>query len=147
MEELVDERTAKLRESEERYKQQNKFLTTIIESISHPFYVIDANNYRIRIANSAAGLVKLSKNSTCYALTHRRNKPCNSHKHPCTLQIVKKTKKPITLEHIHWDKDGSARKTEIHAFPIFDVGKNVSHIIEYAIDISERKKANARYLP
>jgi signal transduction histidine kinase len=47
------------------------------------------------------------------------------------------------VEHIHLDKNGNKRNIEINAFPIFDDEGNLYEIIEYSIDITERKKAEA----
>jgi hypothetical protein len=58
--------------------------------------------------------------STCYALTHRRDTPCDSAEHPCPLEIIKRTRKPCVVEHIHFDKAGRPRNVEVHAYPVFD---------------------------
>ena len=52
------------------------FLRRALDSLPYPFYVIDASDYTIKLANSAAGFGILSKTSTCYALTHNTDKPC-----------------------------------------------------------------------
>ena len=36
-------------------QRQNEFLNNVIESLPHPFYVIDVNDYTIKMANSASG--------------------------------------------------------------------------------------------
>jgi len=45
----------------------------------------------------------------------------------------------MTVEHVHYDKDGYQRTVEIHAYPILDEEGKVSQIIEYSIDVTERK--------
>ncbi len=129
---------------EEKIRQQNEFLNTILESLTHPFYVIDANNYLVRMANSATQLGSLSGNSTCYALTHKRGKPCDSPEHCCPMGKVKKTKKSVMVEHIHYDEDGNARNFEIHGHPIFNNEGNVDQMIEYSLDITERKRSEEK---
>jgi len=123
--------------------EQNEFLNNILESLTHPFYVIDTNDYTIKMANSAAHFGKLGKDSTCYALTHKRSEPCTGD-HSCPLAQVKKTKKPVTVEHIHYDKDGNPRNVEVHGYPILDRDGNISQMIEYCFDVTERKKAQER---
>ncbi len=54
---------------------------------------------------------------------------------------VKKTKKPCIVEHIHEDADGNPRIMEVNGYPIFDDDGNVVQMIEYSIDITERKQA------
>jgi signal transduction histidine kinase len=133
-------------ENQERNKiekellQKNEFLNTTIESLTHPFYVLDANDYSIVIANAATSDFISTANPKCYAITHRRDKPCGGEEHKCPLQIVKRTKMATTLEHTHFDKHGNERVFEVHGHPIFDEDGNVIQMIEYTIDITERKK-------
>jgi len=122
-------------------QQQVAFLNNVIESLPHPFYVVDANDYTIEIANSASRLGELGSQSTCYSLTHGQDKPCSTDDHFCPLDIIKRTKQPVVVEHTHLDKDGRERNVEVHASPLFDAAGEVSKIIEYCLDITERKRA------
>jgi signal transduction histidine kinase len=125
---------------EKELLNKNEFLNTTIESLKHPFYVLDANDYSIIMANAATSDFISTANPKCYAVTHRRDKPCGGGEHKCPLQIVKRTKKATTLEHTHYDKRGNERVFEVHGHPIFDEDRNVIQMIEYSIDITERKK-------
>jgi class 3 adenylate cyclase/PAS domain-containing protein len=116
-------------------------LDEVLESLPYPFYVIDVSDYTIRAANPAAHFGPLSSASTCYALTHNMDKPCGSAAHPCPIEEIRKTGKPVTVEHVHCDKDGKPTNVEVHAFPVFDNQGKVSQIIEYVLDITERKQA------
>ncbi|MGB9439801.1 MAG: PAS domain-containing protein, partial [Desulfobacterales bacterium] len=60
--------------------------------------------------------------------------------HPCPLGIIKQTKKPVTVEHIHYDSHGSPRHVEVHGHPILDDEGRVSRMIEYTLDITKRKQ-------
>jgi signal transduction histidine kinase len=124
---------------EKELLNKNEFLNTTIESLKHPFYVLDANDYSIIIANAATTDFISNANPKCYAVTHRRNKPCGGGEHKCPLQIVKRTKKATTLEHTHYDKYGNESVFEVHGHPIFDEDGNVIQMIEYTIDITKRK--------
>ena len=137
---VLEEENLKYRNIDENVKKQNGFLRLVIDSLSHPFYVIDANDYSIRLANSAARMESLSGNATCYALSHGRKTPCDSNAYPCPLQIVKQTKKPVTVEHIHYKGDGTPKHVEVHAHPILDDEGNVAQMIEYTLDITERRR-------
>jgi len=153
LENRIEERTAELHdineylenEIEERkiveaeIVKQNEFVQNAIESLSHPFYVIDAENYVIQMANSAANFGALSANSTCYKLTHHSDRPCDSKDHPCTIKEIKQKFKPVTLHHTHY-QDGQARIFEVHGYPIFDKQGSVKQVIEYTIDITESRK-------
>jgi len=129
------------KQAEEKNKQQGEFLNSVIESLPHPFYVINARNYTIEMANSASGLTITTESTTCYALTHNLSKPCSGEEHECPLEKVKKTKKPADMEHIHTDKNGKSLFIEVHGYPIFDNEGNVVQMMEYNLDITERKKA------
>ncbi|MDM8529684.1 PAS domain S-box protein [Anaerolineales bacterium HSG25] len=122
-------------------KQKNKFLNTILESLANPFYVINVKDYTIEIANSAAQKLGITRMNTCYALTHRRDTPCDSLEHPCPLAIVRQTKKPTIVEHIHYDEAGKPINVEVHGYPIFNDEGEIIQMIEYSIDITERKQA------
>lgn len=132
LEKKVAERTSEI-------KQKQEMFETTLESLTHPFYVIDAKDYTLKLANSAAQKLGKTGLSTCYALTHKRDIPCDSKEHPCPLRIVKETKKPVVFEHTHYDQDGNVRFAEVHGYPIFDEKGNVIQMIEFSLDITERK--------
>ncbi|MDC0357925.1 ATP-binding protein [Oligoflexia bacterium] len=117
------------------------FALTVINSLDHPFFVIDANDYSIKLMNRAAKENGSMFNTTCFAFSHQRTAPCDSLEHPCPLQKVKITQKPYVVEHVHFDKEGREQHVEVHAHPILDKEGNVTEVIEYCLDISSRKKA------
>jgi signal transduction histidine kinase len=45
------------------------------------------------------------------------------------------------MEHIHYDANGDSRWVEVHGYPLFDGGGNVTSLIAYSLDITERKQA------
>ncbi len=140
LETLVDERTSELRKSEEENRLQKDFLLNVIESLSHPFYVIDANDYTILQANSAAKKGRLSEKTKCHSLIHGSDTPCEKNGHICPVEEVKKKRGSVTVEHIHYDNDSIKRFIEVHAFPVFDDKGDVKQVIEYVFDITERKR-------
>jgi len=126
---------------EEDIQHRSAFLEKVIESLPHPFCVIDSDTYRIRLANSAAGGHALSEDTTCYALTHRLTEPCSGREHPCPLRLATETKKPAVVDHVHLDGEANARDVEVHACPILDGDGEVKQVIEYALDVTERNRA------
>lgn len=135
---LID--VTSLKQSEKKVRDQNEFMRSVLEALPHPFYVLDADTYVIKMANSAARFGPLTPATTCYALTHRRDSPCTEPEHTCPLTVVKRTGKPVTVEHVHYDRDGNPRDYEVHGYPIFDHQGNVVQMIEYSLDITERKQ-------
>ncbi|MBU1121271.1 MAG: PAS domain-containing protein [Candidatus Omnitrophica bacterium] len=123
---------------------KNDFFNNVIESLTYPFYVVDAKDYTIQIANAAACRGELLKdNLHCYTLTHKNDKPCGGDEHFCPLHEVKKTKRPAVVEHIHYDKEGNLKNVEVHGYPIFDSKGQVVQMIEYSLDITERRTAES----
>lgn len=123
-----------------KIEQQAQLLEAVLDALPYPLYVLDAKTYNILLANSAVNFDKHSDKKTCYAITHRRDAPCHLDKnHTCPLETVKKTKKPTIVEHIHYDKYDNPRYFEVHGHPIFDDEGNVAQMLEFSIDITEKK--------
>jgi len=125
--------------------QQNEFLTSILESLSHPFYVVDANDFTIQMANSAAREAGLEISGTCYSLSHGLCEPCGGQNHPCPVKEIKQTGKPISVEHVHYGPEGTAHYVEVRGYPLFDDQGNVARVIEYTFDITERRRIEEAY--
>jgi len=118
---------------------QRDFLEGVIESLTHPFYIIDANDYTIKMANKAARMKPTAEKQTCFSLTHRRKIPCSGTDHPCPLAEVKRTGRPVVVEHEHYYCDGSLRYHQVHGYPIFDSEGNIIQMIEYNLDVTEQR--------
>jgi len=116
------------------------FVTAVIEALSHPFYVIDAETYLVKMANSAAHHGALPAGITCYALTHRQSAPCDRFGELCPVAEIKHSRQPVVVEHLHYDAEGRYTAFEVRAFPILDAEGTVTDILEYALDITERKE-------
>jgi PAS domain S-box-containing protein len=127
--------------AEKALEKQVEFLNEVIESLDHPFYVIDVDDYSIQMANRAARNGVEQLHGTCHSITHLNSKPCSGEDHPCPLSEVKKTKCGVVTEHTHYDSEGNARDVEVHAHPVLNDNNEVTQMIEYSIDITERKKA------
>jgi PAS domain S-box-containing protein len=122
-------------------EEQSRFLEKVIESLPHPFYVINAQDYTVRLANQVAREYAEPGASTCYQLTHHRNSPCGGDEHPCPLRQVEISKEPFVAEHQHIDRKGRKRDIDIHAYPILDKDGNVAEMIEYGIDMTDYRQA------
>lgn len=120
--------------------RQNAFLHTVLDALPFPFYVIDANDYRVKIINKAAG-GENTAGLTCHALSHKSAAPCAGGEHPCPMIEVKKTGKPVVLEHLHYNQQGAQRVVEVHGYPIFDEAGTIVQMIESSMDITQRRLA------
>jgi len=151
LEKAVHERTGELQqeievrqEAEEEQRKQTEFLKTVIDSLSHPFYVLDVETYEIQMLNKAAYELGPDNASFCYALTHKRSSPCSGDDHPCPVAEVLLTRQPVTMEHIHFDQYGKQIFVEVHGYPIFDADGKLCQMIEYSLDITEKKIAEKK---
>jgi len=153
MESKVKERTAELvqknelfyreiterKKAEKELREKNAFLEVIIESLDHPFYVIDAKTYEIKLANSAAGFRGGNPSAKCYELTHNRTTPCSGEDgDPCLLRKVVESGEPQVSFHTHYRPDGTEFEVEIHTQPIFDEQGKVSSLIEFVMEVPKR---------
>jgi HD-GYP domain-containing protein (c-di-GMP phosphodiesterase class II) len=149
LEQMTEDTSRRLFLEKERLKRHGEFLNNILESLTYPFYVIDTSKGTIKIANSAAKEGDRREGQACYELIYKTGKPCEGPEKPCPLVELKKTGKPAVVEHIHHDENNGTRHLEVHAYPVSDGDENAPLVIEYMLDITERKRAeecNSRQL-
>jgi PAS domain S-box-containing protein len=125
---------------EDQLRAKNLFLMDALDALAYPFCVVNAENYIVELANTAAYRGKLQDEITCYKLLHESERPCTEDGLECPLQVVKKTKKPIIIEREHENKEGKFQYAEVHGYPILDAGGNVTRMIEYSLDVTQRKQ-------
>lgn len=128
-----------LQKAQEEIRRQKDFIENVINALEEPFYVINLD-YTIALANEAAKKKGIVEGGYCYELTHKEQKPCEG-KHLCPLKEVLRTKKPVQLEHIHYDKDGNIMYVELHGDPIFNKDGQIVQMLEFGRDITQRKKS------
>ena len=139
----LGQEVAQRKQAEEQVQRQNKFLNSILEALTHPFYIINVKDYTIHTANAAAVSAGYCSGSACYSISHQREDPCNGTDQLCPLEEIKKTGRPIVAEHVHYDENGGLKHVEVHAYPIFGRDGSVDQIIEYCLDITDRKRIEA----
>ena len=115
-------------------------LSRSIDSLDYPLYILDIKDYSLLYANKVALKNKKKEEKYCYQISHNSNVPIDTKDHPCPLKQIKKTKKSVIVEHLHFDKKGKKVFVEVHAHPIFNDKNEIIHILEYSIDISKRRK-------
>ena len=127
------------KQAEEKISEQNRFLSKLIESLPHPFIVVESEEYQVLLANSSAQrqLIGLAD--------YPRHVPgtvaCKAPLPYLPFERVRQDKESFLMEYVEQGADGQETTHEIHAHPIFDKEGRVSQIIEYRLDITERKKA------
>lgn len=121
--------------------RQISSLRNIIEALPFPFYVIDANDYTVKLANSSARLIgRVLPGSKCFEVSHQRKTPCQGADHPCPMHQVKRTSRSAKAEHRHKDAAGNEYFLEVNTFPVFDDQGTLTEVIEFFIDITDRKR-------
>jgi signal transduction histidine kinase len=128
--------------------EQNDFLHTVINSLPHPFLVIDIDSHEITAANKAAGDSKdnTGENKKCYQYTLGLNRPCHEQGLPCPLLNIRRNGRPVVVEHTHVDKEGNERTVEVHTYPVMEKLGDINQVIEYRIDITQRRKMEEELL-
>jgi signal transduction histidine kinase len=133
-----------------RIVEQNDFLHTVINSLPHPFMVVNVADYTVAIANKASQAKGLGipDGEKCYQYLHGFQQPCHENGLPCPLQEVLCQKEPVLLEHSISDAQGNERILEVHTYPVaaLGVGGERKQTIEYCIDITQRKRLEAIHL-
>lgn len=148
LETLVENRTFALsqeveerQDAEKRFAKQAEFLTNVIESLGHPFYVINCDDHSISMANQAAKKLTIDNPDYCYLHSHGPSKSNTAPDSPCPIEEVKKSKSPVIIEHLHRTSSGETKMFEIHGYPIFNVDGQVVQMIEYCLDVTEKHLA------
>lgn len=121
-------------------------MNQVLDSLCHPFYVINVDDYTIAKANvSAREIIQSWPGAvTCYQASHHRETPCNCAEHECIIDKIRQTGKAETVEHIHFDEDGNPLTVKVHGFPIFDNTGKLVQIIEYSLDITDQMEAKRK---
>ena len=99
----------KLAEAEQ--ERARAFLQTVVDGFPEALMVIN-RDYTIALANRTvrelAGISESSNASCprCYAISHHLGSPCGGDAHPCPLQQVFESAKPVHVNHVHRDSQG-----------------------------------------
>lgn len=125
-------------------ERAQQLLAAVLGSLSNPLYVIDVDDYQVVLANRATGSLPDSGEVCCYALTHGSPEPCSGPEHPCPLKEVIRTGQTVMVEHVH-HVGGVERFVEIHANPLRDAEGRITHMVEFCLDVTDRKKADEKF--
>lgn len=134
-----------LKEKEDSAKKGYVLKKTVFDSITYPICVIDANDYKILTANRTF-IEEFGTNAedvigkTCYAVTHKRNNACTAPDDACPLIDTLLTGKPISTEHVHYDKNKQKKFVEISVYPIKDAAGKLTQVVHVEKDITGIKR-------
>lgn len=127
--------------SEERARRSERFLNTIFDSIRDPFSIFDGNFQVIRV-NEAYAQMKSRRvdeliGKKCHEALLNSNKICEG----CIVDKTLHSADPCAKDKLVTMPDGNDVWMEIYTYPIMDDEGQVSHVIEYTRDITDRKKS------
>ncbi len=137
----LEEEMKEHQQTAEALKKSESFLNTIFDSIQDPFCIID-RDYKIIRANEAYAHLKYTRlddliGKTCFDTLLKRSSACDD----CIVQETSLSINPCAREKEVHSLDGTKTWVAIHTYPILDSEGQVSHVIEYTQDITERKRA------
>jgi PAS domain-containing protein len=114
----------------------------VLDAIPQPLLVIDVDSCQVVMCNAAASAGRATGAITCHLLSHGRVSRCDdSPDAPCPLEQVKREQRPVTVEHIHYDRRGQPNYVEVSAFPVFDAAGAVRHVVELSRVVTPRRRA------
>ncbi|TAN40865.1 MAG: PAS domain-containing protein [Nitrospirae bacterium] len=132
---------SRVREKEEALKNVCDSTRKVFDSITYPICVIDAEDYRILSANRTfieefgTGDQDII-GKTCYAVTHRRSDICTAPDDACPLIDSKLTGKPVSIEHVHYNKNKQKKFVEVSVYPIKDENGRLTRVVHIEKDIT-----------
>jgi PAS domain S-box-containing protein len=133
------------KKGEDELLRLKDFNERVINGIADAISVIDIKDFKIVGVNQAfLNICGLSEEEvigkTCHEITHHHAMPCMPPDDLCPIGELLETGKPITVEHVHLDRDNRETSVEVSAYPLYDGGE-IKQIVHIAKDITERKKA------
>jgi two-component system, sensor histidine kinase and response regulator len=130
------------KKTEEDILKQNRLFNNMLEAFTYPVYVIDAEKGSIIVSNSAAKAQNIIEGQHHDQINYgSKLKISSGSAKDSPMEIVKKTKEPVYMDYSIIDENGNSIFRELYGYPIFDTQGNVIQIIEYVMDITDRKRS------
>jgi diguanylate cyclase (GGDEF)-like protein/PAS domain S-box-containing protein len=138
---IADDVTEQTKDTE-AIEQSARFLDTIFHSIRDPFVILD-RDYTIVRANRAYSALKNIVlgdliDRKCYEVTRNRSAVCDD----CIVARTFRTGDPSSKEKKVPARHGTEEWVEIYTYPIINEAQDVTHVIEYVRNITDRKRAD-----
>ena len=138
----TDTGTREQNHGRETVEQTARFLDTIFQSIRDPFIILD-RDYTIVKANPAySGLKHIAPEDLigrkCYEVTRNVSEVCEE----CIVAKTFKSGDPSAKEKKVATTHGADEWVEIYTYPVISEAGEVTHVIEYVRNITDRKRAD-----
>ncbi len=133
--------------TEGELRRSENFLGTIFNSIHDPFSIVDRDYTIMKVNDSYAHMygrpAKDLLGKTCYEALHGRTSVCEE----CVVEKTFRSSDPYAKEKLVTTPDSSELWMEIYTYPVFNENMRVSHVIEYARNITDRKMGRGEETP
>lgn len=118
-----------------------RFLNNVYDSIIDPFMILDRDFRIVKVNNAYAALKNRTVaeliNKTCYRVLEGRDRTCGG----CVIEKTIKTGDPSVKVKKTTLRDGKEIWLELYTYPIYDENSQITHVIEYTRDITDKKRA------
>ncbi|PKQ64191.1 hypothetical protein BZG02_05030 [Labilibaculum filiforme] len=108
----------------------------IIKSLPYPYYVIEVHTLNVIESNDP----NFTKNQNCCNLIFPNSPACEvKRQNKCSVLEVLKKKNSTQTKINNLTINGEPKSILLHASPIFNTNQEITHVIEYFIDITEQE--------
>jgi PAS domain S-box-containing protein len=132
------------KQAEAERKAAHELLQVTIDGVNKPILLI-GTDYQVKLMNQAVRdgypVGKGTEPLYCYQVFHHRDTPCSGAAHPCPLEQMRESPRPVTVVHEHVQLDGEKHLVEISVSPLLGEDGKLTGIVEAARDITERVRA------
>ena len=118
--------------------RSQSLIAGVLQALSHPFYVIDAESLEIIVSNTADD-VRLYADIGNVTGTRPEREMGELKAFAQFILQVKETGKPLSREQAFQQADGVQMILDVHGYPVFDEFQKVKQVIIYSWDITDRK--------
>ncbi|NLB55436.1 MAG: hypothetical protein GX811_06680 [Lentisphaerae bacterium] len=108
----------------------NDLVHSIAANNPLPYVVLDAVTFKVELANGLNDYGDIL-DKTCFSQFHKRSLQCTNAMYPCPIDELRRTGKPVVMEHIHSSGNGTSSEMKLHAYPVMDDNGWVSKVIIY----------------
>lgn len=122
--------------------RSQSLIAGVLQALSHPFYVIDAETLEI-IASNTDDDARLYADIIQDTGTHTDRDTTELKKFAHFMMEVKATGKPLSREQVFQQPGGTRLILDVHGYPVFDEFQKVKQVIIYSWDITDRKVLEA----
>lgn len=135
-----------LKRAEAELAANNRFLESVLNSMSDEIFIIEPHSYRIVGCNNAFAASygvdpRQLGEVTCHQVTHGLAEPCFGTDIPCPMEEIRATRSPQRFEHAHPGADGETEYFDIQCCPVLDAVGEITQIVHVSRNITEQKLA------